>query len=136
MSIQEIPSNRQDRSLGELFADLIRETTTLIHQEVSLAKVELSEKVASVGKNVGFLAVGGAIAYAGLLALIAALILGLIQTGLPAWVSALIVGVIVAAIGGILVSMGLAAFKKMDITPKQTVETLKEDVQWAKEQTR
>ena len=76
MSIQNIPDNRQDRSLGELFADLMRETTTLIRQEVALAKSEMSQKAVSIGKDIGFLAAGGAVAYAGLLAIVAAIILG------------------------------------------------------------
>ena len=125
-----------DRSLGELLAELMRETTTLVRQEVTLAKNEMTQKAAVVGRNVGALAVGGAVAYAGLLAIIAALILMLIHAGMPAWGAALLVGVVVAAVGGALVSKGLAALKRQDLVPRQTVETLKEDAQWAKEQTR
>ena len=125
-----------DRSLGELLAELMRETTTLVRQEVTLAKNEMTQKAADAGKNVGALAVGGAVAYAGLLAIIAAVILILIRVGMPAWGAALLVGVVVAAVGGALVSKGLAALKRQDLMPRQTVETLKEDAQWAKEQTR
>ena len=125
-----------DRSLGELLAELMRETTTLVRQEVTLAKNEMTQKASEAGKQVASLAVGGAVAYAGLLAIIAALILMLIHAGMPAWGAALLVGVVVAAVGGALVSKGLAALKRQDLVPRQTVETLKEDAQWAKEQTR
>jgi hypothetical protein len=63
---------RDDRTLGELFAELAQETTTLVRHEVNLAKVEMSEKASRAGKHVGFLAAGGAVAYAGLLAILAA----------------------------------------------------------------
>jgi hypothetical protein len=124
-----------ERSLGELFSDLSRETTTLVRQEVELAKTELSQKAAHVGKDIGFLAAGGAVLYAGFLALIAALIIGLGQAGVPWWVSALIVGLIIAGIGAYLVLTGLNDLRHQSLAPTQTLETLKEDQEWAKEQT-
>jgi hypothetical protein len=127
--------SRQDRSIGELFGDLVRETGDLVRQEVQLAKAEMSQKVSDTGKNIGFLAVGGAIAYAGLLALGAALIIGLAQLGLPWWLSALLVGLVVAGIGYFLVQKGLNAIKQQGLAPEKTIQTLKEDVEWAKEQT-
>ena len=127
---------RGDRPLGELFAELSRETSTLVRQEMALAKTEMSQKAAQVGKNVGFLAIGGAIAYAGFLALIAALIIGLGQLGLPWWLSALLVGLAVAGLGAFLVMKGLKALRQADLSPRQTIETLKEDKEWAKEQIR
>lgn len=123
-----------ERSLGELFADLARETGTLVSREVALARTELTEKATQVGKDVAFLAVGGLVAYAGLLAIIAAVILVLAANGLPLWVSALIVGLVVAIIGYILVQRGLTALKRQDFAPRQTLETLKDDTRWAKEQ--
>src|SRR5215217_1781971 len=125
-----------ERSLGELFADLARETGTLVSREVALARTEMTEKAAQVGKDMAFLAIGGLVAYAGLLAIIAAVILVLAANGVPLWVSALIVGLAVAAIGYVLVQRGLAALKRQDLTPHQTIESLKEDTQWAKEQIR
>lgn len=125
-----------ERSLGELFADLARETGTLVSREVALARTEMTEKAAQVGKDVAFLAVGGLIAYAGLLAIIAAIILVLAANGVPLWVSALVVGLAVAVIGYVLVQRGLTALKRQDFVPRQTLETLKDDTQWAKEQIR
>lgn len=129
-------AENDNRSLGELFADLSRETSELVRQEVDLAKTELSHKATSVGKDIGFLAAGGAVAYAGFLALIAALVIGLAQAGLTWWVSALLVGIVVAGIGAFLVIRGIDDLKHQTFSPKQAVETLKEDVQWAKDQTR
>lgn len=128
--------NRQERSLGELFGDLARETSTLVRQEVELAKTEMSQKASNIGKDIGFLAVGGAIAYAGVLALGAALIIGLAQLGLPWWLSALLVGLVVAGIGYFLVQKGLSALKQQNLAPQKTIETIKEDVEWAKGQTK
>lgn len=132
---REVTSDSDQRSLGDLFAELSRETTTLVRQEVALAKTELSHKASEVGKDVGFLAVGGAVIYAGFLAIIAAIIVGLGQAGLSWWVSALIVGLIVAGVGGFLVMSGLRALKEANLAPTQTLQTLKEDATWAKDQT-
>ena len=127
--------SRDDRSLGELFADLSRETTTLVRQEVELAKTEMTQKATRVLRNIGFLAIGGAIAYAGLLALIAAVII-LLAMVIPWWLSALVVGLVIAGIGAFLIWKGLNALKQEDLVPRQTIETLKEDQEWAKEQVR
>ncbi len=126
--------SRDDRSLGELFGDLMQQTGMLVRQEMKLATTELSDKASRVGKDIGALAVGGAVAYAGFLALLAAIIIGLGQLGLPWWLSALFVGVVVAAIGGFLVQKGLSALKHQDMVPQQTIATLKDDQAWAKEQ--
>lgn len=125
-----------ERSLGELFGDLARDMGTLVSQEVTLARTELTEKASQVGKDVAMLAVGGLVAYAGLLAIIAGVIVLLADRGLPLWASALLVGVIVAALGYVLVQRGLSALKAQDLTPRQTMQSLKEDTQWAKEQVR
>jgi len=125
-----------ERSLGDLFGDLARDMGTLVSQEVSLARTELTEKAAQVGKDVAMLAVGGLVAYAGLLAIIASVIVLIADRGVPLWVSALIVGAVVALIGYLLVQRGISALKRQDLTPRQTLESLKEDTQWAKEQVR
>ncbi|HEY7908054.1 MAG TPA: phage holin family protein [Thermomicrobiales bacterium] len=126
--------SRDDRSIGELFGDLMQQTGTLVRQEMKLATTELSDKASRVGKDIGSLAVGGAVAYAGFLAILAAIIIGLGQLGLTWWLSALIVGVVVAAIGGLLVQKGLTALKHQNMAPQQTIATLKEDQAWVKEQ--
>jgi hypothetical protein len=126
---------RDDRTLGELFSELAQETSTLVRQEVNLAKTEVSQKASRVGKDVGFLAAGGVVAYAGLLAILAGVIVLLGQV-IPMWLSALLVGLVVGAVGYFLIKKGLDALKKEDVAPRQTIETLKEDGQWIKDQTK
>ncbi len=126
---------RDDRTLGELFSELAQETSTLVRQEVDLAKTEMGQKASRVGKDVGFLAAGGAVAYAGLLAILAGVIV-LVGQVIPMWLSALLVGLVVAGVGYFLVKKGLDALKREDIAPRQTIETLKEDGQWIKDQTK
>ncbi len=127
--------SKDDRSLGELFSELAQDTSTLVRKEVQLAKTEMSQKASRVGKDVGFLAVGGAVAYAALLAVLAGVIVLLGQV-IPMWLSALLVGLVVAGVGYFLVRRGLDALKREDLAPRQTIETLKEDQQWAKDQMR
>lgn len=125
--------NKDERSLGELFSELAGETGTLVRQEVALAQTELTQKAVKVGKNVGFLVAGGAVGYAGFLAIIAGIILVLARFVAP-WLAAIIVGAVIAVIAFFLISKALTALKNMDLTPKQTVESLKEDAQWLKNQ--
>jgi fatty acid desaturase len=123
-----------ERSLGDLFAELSRETTTLVRQEVALAKTELNSKVSKLSKDVAFIGAGAAVAYAGFLAIVAAIII-ILAALIPWWLSALIVGVVVAGIGYFLIQTGLAALRRVDVAPRETIETLKENAQWAREQT-
>lgn len=131
MASQEIL--REERSLGDLFSELAEETSTLVRQEVALAQTELTEKATRVGKNVGFLLVGGAVGYAALLAVLAAVVIGL-AVFMPAWLAALIVGIGVGAAAYMIISPALEALKKTDLTPRETVRSLKEDAQWLKNQ--
>ena len=124
---------KEERSLGDLFSELASETSTLVRQEVALAQTELTEKATKVGKNVGFLAVGGAVGYAALLAVLAAVIIGLTHF-VPAWAAALIVGVAIGIVAFLLISSALKALKETELAPRQTVETLKEDAEWLKNQ--
>jgi hypothetical protein len=127
--------SKDDRSLGELFSELAQDTSTLVRKEVQLAKTEMSQKASRVGKDVGFLAAGAALAYAGLLAVLAGVIV-LVGQVIPMWLSAFLVGLVVAAVGYFLLRRGLDALKREDLAPRQTIQTLKEDGQWAKDQRR
>ena len=135
----EMGQNRpaaDDKSIGELFGDLARETSTLIKQEVTLAKSEMSEKAKRAGKDVGILAVGGAVAYAGFLTLIAAIVLLISAMGLAHWASALLVGLVITAAGAGMLMKALGDLRQVDPVPHQTMETLREDKEWAREQAR
>lgn len=124
---------REERSIGDLFSELASETSTLIRQEMALAQTEMTQKATKAGKNVGYLAVGGAVGYAGLLAIVAGVIMGLSYL-IPAWIAALLVGAVIAIASYVLISSGLTALKNMDVKPTATVETIKEDAQWLKNQ--
>jgi xanthine/uracil permease len=124
-----------ERSIGELFSELARETTTLLRQEILLAKVEFGQKAGQVGRQVGLVAIGGAVLYAGLLAVVAALIL-LLAGYIASWLAALLVGLAVMAIGYGLAKHQLDALKRVDPKPTATIETLRQDKEWAKEQLR
>jgi ElaB/YqjD/DUF883 family membrane-anchored ribosome-binding protein len=121
-------------SLFGLFKNLKGEFRTFIRQEIDLAKTEVSEKVSMIGKNSVSIAVGGFVAYAGLIVLLIGLgwLLGFAFTkaGLdPAMANFLglaIIGLVIAGIGGALIAKGLSAFKKESIAPKRTLHTLQE----------
>ena len=126
---------REELSYGALFAELSQKTTTLVRQEIELAKVEMTQKASRVGKNVGFLLIGGVVAYTGLLAVVGAAIILLGQM-IAYWLSAAIIGVVIAAVGAALVVKGANTLRQEESTPRETVETLQEDKEWLKDQTR
>ena len=133
--MQRMNENRslENRPLGDLFGDLATEMSNLVRQEVALAKVEVAQKAKYVGRNVGYLVVGGAVAYAAVLAIVAAIII-LMARVLPNWGATLLVGVVVGLIGWLLIGKALMALQNAELTPRETVETLKEDATWMKEQ--
>ena len=124
---------KEEQSLGDLFSELAAETGTLVRQEVALAQVELTQKAASAGKNIGYLVVGGAVGYAALLVILAAAVV-ILANFIPLWASALLVGAVVGTVAFFLISSALAELKKADLTPRETVESIKEDAQWLKNQ--
>lgn len=137
------PQNEDDRSLGELFTALASDTSQLVRQEVALAQTEITNKATRVGKQVGFLVVGGAIGYAALLVVLAAVTIGLtrIIAGLTNWteltsafVAALVVGVVVGVVAYLLISNAVAKLKATNLAPNQTIESVKEDAEWLKNQ--
>ena len=132
--MQRMNENRaENKPLGDLFSDLAGEMSELVRKEVALAKMEVGQKARHIGKNIGYLVVGGAIAYAAMLAIIAGIVM-LLDGVMPNWVAAIVVGVVVGIIGWLLIGKARAALQATDITPHQTVETLKEDAAWVKQQ--
>ena len=127
-------NSSDDRSLGELFASLSKDTTRLlVRQEIELAKNEISAKVSETGKNVAFLVIGAAISYAAVILILAAIAVGLAQIMEP-WLAVLSVGIVVAIIGLVAVQKGINALKNLSFVPEKTIETLKEDKEWAQQQ--
>lgn len=125
---------RDDRSLGELFAELASEIGTLVRQELRQAGTEMSQRATSAGKDVGALVAGTVVIHAGLLALVAAAIVGLADLGLPSWLAALIVGLVLAGVGYAVVQRARSAIQQADILPHRTMDNLREDQEWAKDQ--
>jgi Putative Actinobacterial Holin-X, holin superfamily III len=126
----------RERSLGELLKELSQETTRLVHQELELAKAELAQKGKQAGAGAGLFGGAGALGLAALGALTACFILAL-NAVLPAWLAALLVAVVYGVIAFVLVKQGQAKMKAAGPpVPEQTIETVKEDVAWAKTQMR
>jgi hypothetical protein len=129
-----MPAVRQERSIGELFGEFSQDMTLLVRQEIRLARTELGEKAGAVSKRLTSVIAAGVVAYIGALALVAGIILLLTQVvGIPAWLSALLIGIAMAISGYVTLRAGLRALKTIDPAPRRTVETLKDDVRWAKE---
>jgi len=125
-----------NRSLGQLFGDLSRQLSTLIRQEIVLARTEMTTKATAVGRDAATIGLGGALLYAAFLTLLGAIVLLLIDLGVPGWVAALGVAVIVGVVGGIMIAAGRQSLTRQQIAPTRTVETLKDDADWAKERIR
>jgi len=129
-------SDPRDQPIGELLKQLSQETTTLVKQELDLAKAEMTVKAKEGGKGAGML--GGA-GVGGLLALgaLTATVIGLLDTAMKFWVAALIVTVIWAAVAAVLALQGRNKLQEATPpVPEQAQESVKEDVQWAKTQSR
>lgn len=125
-------NDERERPTGELLKQLSDQTTTLVRQEIELAKLELQEKGKKAGVGAGMFGGAGAVGLYALGALTATIILAL-ATFLPGWVAALIVTVVYGAIAGVLALRGKAEIKQATPpVPEQAVETTKEDARWAK----
>jgi hypothetical protein len=136
-----IPDGRTDRSIPELFRRLRDETSTLFRQELELAKAEMSEKAAKFSRNAIYLAIGGLIAYAGLIFLLLGLgrlvYLGLLRIGasdaVALWVAPMVIAVVVGAIGYGFVQKAISTFRHERVAPQKTVQSLQENKAWLKQ---
>ena len=126
----------RERSLGELFGRLSAETSTLIRQEMQLARAELSAKGRQAGLGAGLFGGAGAVGLLGAGALTAGIIL-LLDLAIAAWLAAIVVGLVYLAIAAFLGLRGRERVRRATPpTPEQTVDTVKEDVEWAKTRAR
>lgn len=121
------------RSLGEIVGDLSHDLTTLVKQELELARTELKEEAAKAGKGAGML--GGA-GVAGLLTLILAsfALSYLLDNWMPVELAFLITTLLWAAVAAVLASRGRTELKKSNPQLPETQQTLKEDAAWARAQ--
>jgi MFS family permease len=126
----------RDRSLGDLFGKLSNELSTLIRQELALARAELTEKGREAGKGAGLLGGAGIVGLLAAGALTAAIVAAL-DLAMATWLAALIVAVVYGAVAAVLALRGKARVKEATPpVPEQTVDTVKEDVAWAKTRAR
>jgi len=130
------PDNRTtDSSVADLISGLVTDAQQLVRREIDLAKHEVSVEVDKVKQGAVALGAGAGLAIIGTL-LLAHMLVYLVQTltGLSLWVSYLIVGAIFAVGGGILLMQGIKRMQNVDPMPRETIESVKEDIQWIKEQ--
>jgi uncharacterized membrane protein YqjE len=129
------PEELRERPIGDLVKQLANQTSTLVRQEIDLAKAELSQKASTAGKGAGLIGGAAVVALLAAGALTACLIL-VLSEAMDAWLAALIVAVVFGAVAAVL---GLAGRNKVreatPPVPEQTVETVKEDLEWAKTRT-
>ena len=123
----------RDRSIGDLLKQLSQETATLARKEVELARAEITQNAKQAGVGAGMF--GGA-GIAGLLALgsLTACLIALLSTAMEVWIAALIVTVLWSVIAGVLALIGRNKVQEATPPVEQTVDSIKEDVQWAKTQ--
>jgi uncharacterized membrane protein YqjE len=129
-------SDPREQSIGELVKDLASETSTLVRQEIDLAKAEMTERGKRAGKGAGMLA--GA-ALVGLLAAgaLTACLIAALDLAMATWLAALVVTVVFGAIAAVLAMTGRKQIQEAaPPVPEQAIDSVKEDVQWAKTRTR
>jgi uncharacterized membrane protein YqjE len=128
------PRNVADRSFGELVGELSNDLSRLVRQEIELAKVETKEDLSKAGQSAGMFGGAGVAAWLMLLFVSLALMFALANAMDIGW-AALVVAVIWAVVAGTLAALGRSRLRQATPPLQQTVETLKEDAQWAKTQT-
>jgi uncharacterized membrane protein YqjE len=128
-------ADQRDRPIGELVKDLAGQTSTLVRQELQLAQAELTNKGKLAGRGAGMLA-GAAVAALLMLGALTATLIVVLDSFLPLWLAALIVTLLWGIVGAVLAARGRKELQRATPpVPEQTVETVKEDIQWAKTQT-
>ncbi len=123
----------REQPIGDLLKQLSQETSTLVKQELELAKAEMTQKGKKAGLGAGFLG-GGALLGLGAFGAFTTFLIALIQTAVNhTWLAALIVTAVYGAIAAFLALRGKDKIQEATPpAPEQTVETLKEDVEWAR----
>jgi uncharacterized membrane protein YqjE len=132
---KEFVMSASERSFSDVLQDIVRNIQEIVRSEVRLAKTEIRQEAAKV-KPAGVLIASGALT--GLFAVLFLLLMIVYALSLvmPSWAAALIVAIALAIVAGGTLSSGIKRFKQIHATPERTVETLKENVEWAKQQTK
>lgn len=124
-------ASHDDRSTSQLLSDIGGQTGALIRQEIELAKLETKEQMARASKAGVMFGAAGVTGFMALLLVSFAAAWGLAAV-LPDGLAFLIVGIVYAVVAAILLSVGRKKAAEVNLVPQQTVQTLKEDAQWAK----
>jgi uncharacterized membrane protein YqjE len=127
-------TDQRERPIGDLVKELSSQTSTLVRQEIELARAELQQKGKLAGKGAGMLG-GAAIATLIALGALTAGLVALLDTAMATWVAALIVMALWAIVALVLAKAGQKSLQKATPPVPQTIETVKEDIQWAKNPT-
>lgn len=122
-----------DRSITEVLQDILGNVQSIIRSEVKLAKSEVMDEIAKLKAAAPLLIIGGATALLATLFLVWTLVY-LLALVVPLWAAALIVTAVLAAVGGATLSSGIKQLRRVDPKPERTIATIKENVQWAKQQ--
>ena len=124
-----------DRSLSDVFQDIIRNVQEIVRSEVRLAKTEIREEAARAKSPTLLLGAGVVTAIFAMLFLLVTIVYALALV-MPSWAAALIVGAVLAVVASVMLTAGIKRFKQIHRTPERTVETIKENVEWAKQHTK
>jgi uncharacterized membrane protein YqjE len=125
----------EDRSLSDVLQDVIRNVQEIVRSEVRLAKAEIREEAAKTKSATLLLGAGAVTAIFATLFLLLMIVHALALV-MPSWAAALIVGAALAVVAGVTLPAGIRRFKLIHPTPERTVETIKENVEWAKQHTK
>ncbi len=120
--------------IGDLFRRLSDDATRLVRQEIALAKVELRESVSVLGKSAVKVGIAAGLALLGGLAAVAFLIIALGELIDNYWLSALIVSVVLLGIAAVMGKGAMNEIKSHEMKPAQTIDTLRDDADWAKQE--
>jgi hypothetical protein len=124
-----------DRSLGDLLRDLSQQASTLIRQELQLARTEAGERLSALVTDAVWIGAGVLLIHTALVTGVAAIILGLGQAGVPHAVAAGLMAGVLVVVGAILVQSRVSAMRRRSEMPLQTVDSIKETGQWLRDQT-
>ena len=125
----------EDRSFSDVLQDVIRNVQEIVRLEVRLAQTEIREEAVKAKSATLLLGAGAVTAIFAILFLLLMIVYALALV-MPSWAAALIVGAVLAGIASVLLTAGIRRFKQIRLAPERAVETIKENVEWAKQHTK
>ncbi|NJM07704.1 phage holin family protein [Candidatus Gracilibacteria bacterium] len=129
------PARSSEPSIAALLGEVVADAQTLVRKEIELATAEVKVEINKARDGAISLGIGAAVAGIGGIFLLLMLVHGLVEWfGLSFWLSYLIVGGILAIVGGIMLYMGLQRLKTVDPMPRETIDSVRKDVEWIREQ--